>query len=144
MHRPVSGLQGIVVGETRFSAEAGIAILKKGGNAIDAAVAAALMEAVVSPHNTGIGGYGGCMMMYAAREKKAVSINFDSTAPRAAKPDMFVGKANANRVGALAVGVPGILRGFEAAVKKFGKKSWAEVVAPAQAAAEQGVPAPPS
>ena len=129
----------VVVANNRISAEAGLALLKSGGNAVDAAVAAALMEAVVAPGNCGIGGYGGCMVAYVAHEKKAVSIHSNSPAPMKATPEMFVGKGDANRYGALAVGVPGVLRGLEAAVKKFGKKSWAEVVAPAQEAAERGV-----
>jgi gamma-glutamyltranspeptidase/glutathione hydrolase len=130
---------GMVVANNRISAEAGLAILKNGGNAVDAAVAAALMEAVVAPSSCGIGGYGGCMVIYWAREQKAVSLNFNSVAPMTATPEMFVGKGNANKLGALAVGVPATLRGLETAVKKFGKKSWAEVIAPAQEVAERGV-----
>lgn len=139
MPEPASSPCGLVVANNRVSAEAGVAMLKAGGNAIDAAIAAALMEAVASPHNCGIGGYGGCMVIYLAREKREVAINFNCVAPMKATPDMFFGQGDANRVGPLAVAVPGVLRGFEAAVTKFGKLKWSEVVAPAQQRAEEGV-----
>jgi gamma-glutamyltranspeptidase/glutathione hydrolase len=88
---------------------------------------------------SGIGGFGGAIMLYAAHEKKAAAINFNSPAPARATPDMFAGKPEANRLGPLSVGVPGVLRGLEAAVKQLGCAKWADVVAPAQALAEDGV-----
>src|SRR5262245_28574092 len=78
---------GLVVGQPE-GAEAGNAVLAAGGNAVDAAVAAALVAGVVALHATGISGYGGHMVV-ARPGGKVAAIDFNSTAPAAAKPDMF-------------------------------------------------------
>ncbi|MCE9612637.1 MAG: gamma-glutamyltransferase family protein [Lentisphaerae bacterium] len=131
-------VRGWVASETRESAQAGVALLAAGGNAVDAAVATAIAETVVSPHNAGIGGFAGAMMIYRADRGETVALKFDTIAPRQATPDMFVGKRDQHRAGALSVGVPGVLRGLEAAVRQFGCRPWAEAVAPAQRLASEG------
>lgn len=133
-----SPTRGLVASESRESAEAGAAMLAAGGNAVDAAVAAALAETVVAPHNAGIGGFAGQMLVYLADRAETVAIRFDSVAPAAARADMFVGKRAQHRAGAMSVGVPGVLRGLETAVRRFGRLPWCRVVAPAHALAEDG------
>jgi gamma-glutamyltranspeptidase / glutathione hydrolase len=124
----------------------GMQILQGGGNAIDAAVAAALAVAVVAPHQTGIGGYGGHMTLALAKESRITSIDFNSTAPAAATEDMFPldaqGKVvgQANMYGWRAAGVPGILAGLMLAIERFGTRSFRELVQPAIALARDGFP----
>ncbi|HZN36339.1 MAG TPA: gamma-glutamyltransferase, partial [Pirellulaceae bacterium] len=124
----------------------GQTVLASGGNAIDAAVAAALVAAVAAPHQTGIGGYGGHMTLFAAKASKLTCIDFNSHAPAAARPDMFpldaAGKVvgQKNMYGWLAVGVPGILAGLHLALTKYGTKPFREIVQPAIGLAREGFP----
>ena len=121
-------------------------VLAAGGNAIDAAVAAALVAAVAAPHQTGIGGYGGHMTLFAAKANKLTCIDFNSHAPATARPDMFpldaTGKVvgQKNMYGWLAAGVPGILAGLHLALTKYGMKSFREIVQPAIGLAREGFP----
>lgn len=97
-------------------------ILKKGGNAVDAAVASLLTLTVVETFNVGIAGYGGSMVIYSAKDSKVYAIDFDSRAPLAFKPDNF-NEQNAT-FGYLAVGVPGIVAGLDLALKNHGTLPW--------------------
>src|SRR5262245_52215675 len=96
------------------AAAAGMEVLAAGGNAVDAVVAAALVAGVVAVPSTGISGYGGHLVV-ARPGGKVHAIDFNSTAPEAAKDDMFplddkgAVKGNANNYGWLAAGVPGVL-----------------------------------
>ncbi len=153
----LSGKNGAVVSSSPLAAEAGADILKRGGNAIDAAVGAMLAECVVQPHNVGLGGYGGAMVIYLARERRTTSINFDSVAPLAAAPDMFrpdpdavsgesgmlpvVGRVN--EYGYMAVTVPAVVSGLAFALRKYGSMSWADASLPARKLAREGFPASP-
>lgn len=133
--------RGLVVGQPE-AAKAGTAILDAGGNAIDAIVAAALVAGVVAVPSTGIGGYGGHMIV-ARGNGQTTAIDFNSTAPAAAKPDMFVDgsgtvKSAIHRHGWLAAGVPGVLAGLQLALDKFGTKSFADLVKPAMRFARDG------
>jgi gamma-glutamyltranspeptidase / glutathione hydrolase len=121
-------------------------ILAAGGNAVDAAVAAALVAAVVAPYHCGPGGYGGSMIVASADGKTVSGIDFNTVAPAAARPDMFIakntgpGKDPASMFGWKAVGVPGTLSGMQRALDRFGTKKFAEVVAPAIRFARDGFP----
>lgn len=159
-----SGPGGAISGEPTAE-KAGREIFAAGGNAIDAIVAAAFVAAVVVPHQTGLGGYGGHLTMAVGgrgegtgdREqetgdrgrgtggaKRIVSIDFNSMAPAAATADMFAAGADGkvagqrNMFGWLAAGVPGILAGLELAQKTYGTKTLSEVMQPAIGLAREG------
>ena len=110
-------------------------IFAEGGNAIDAAIAAAFVAGISSPSKCGIGGYGGSIMI--AQGDAVYCIDFNSIAPAAARPDMYpldakggvIGKVNYH--GWLAAGVPGTPAGLEMALRKFGTKSLREILQPA-------------
>src|SRR5262249_23594408 len=134
-----------LVNRHQESAEAGAAVLSAGGNAVDAAVAAALVAGVVAVPSTGIGGYGGHMVI-AQPDGKVTAIDFNSSAPTAAKPDMFaidekgVVKGAANMFGWLAAGVPSVLAGLQLALDRFGTRKFGELAKPAIAFARDGFP----
>jgi gamma-glutamyltranspeptidase/glutathione hydrolase len=112
----------------------GAAILKSGGNAVDAAVATAFAMAVTYPVAGNIGG-GGFMLVHPPQGKPAM-IEYRETAPAAATADMFV--KGVDQYGPKVVGVPGTVRGLEVAHKKFGKLPWKQVVEPAIRLAADG------
>ncbi len=118
-----------------LATEAGLKILADGGNAADAAVAAALMLSVVDGHNSGLGG--GCFILARAADGHMVAIDGRETAPAAAHAEMFIrnGKADANlsQTGALAIGVPGAVAAYHRLSTELGTGRWA---AAAQMAAE--------
>lgn len=127
---------GIVVAVSPPGADTGRAILQKGGNAVDAAVATAFAMAVTYPAAGNIGG-GGFMLIYPAGGKTApVVIDYREKAPRAAHKTMFTKKDS--RYSAKAVGVPGTVRGLALAHAKFGKLPWKDLVMPAVHLAEEG------
>ena len=137
---------GVVVGYPRAK-EAGMEIMAAGGNAVDAVIASALVAGVIALPSCGIGGYGGHLMM-STRDGRTAAIDFNSTAPAAARPDMFPVDAKgdvknkSNYVGWLAAGVPGTLAGLQLGLDKFGSMKFAEVVAPAIRYAREGFEAP--
>src|SRR5262245_3930912 len=106
---------GAVVGENE-GMRVGLKVLVEGGNAVDAAVAAALMACIAVPARCGIGGYGGHMVI-APTGKKITAIDFNTVAPVAARADMFpldekgAGQGRINFVGGCAGGGPGVLAG---------------------------------
>lgn len=126
--------RGIILGDVH-GVEAANKIFAQGGNAVDAAVAAAFVAGITSPSKCGIGGYGGSIMI--SQGDEIYCIDFDSTAPAAARPDMYPLDAKGaviNRVnfhGWLAAGVPGTPAGLQMALRKFGTKSLREVLQPA-------------
>ncbi|HKB02949.1 MAG TPA: gamma-glutamyltransferase [Gemmataceae bacterium] len=142
--RSADRLGGLLNGQPQ-AAEAGLAVLAAGGNAVDAAVCAALVAGVVAVPSCGIGGYGGHLVI-ANPGGKVTAIDFNSAAPAAAKPDMFtadekgVVKGQVNNFGWLAAGVPGTLAGLQLAIDKFGTKKFAELVRPAIRYAREGFP----
>lgn len=114
----------------------------KGGNAVDAAVAAGLTLGVVDSHNSGIGG--GCFLVIRAADGSVAAIDGREMAPAKAHRDMYVigGKLDdeASKTGALASGIPGVLRAYDLALKKHGRLTLAELLLPAADLAEKGFP----
>ncbi len=123
-----------------LATQAALQAYEKGGNAIDAAVAAGLTLGVVDGHNSGIGG--GCFFVIRAADGTLTCIDGREMAPAKAHRDMYLvdGKLDpeASRTGALASAVPGALRAYERALKKHGKLSLADLLLPAATIAEQG------
>jgi gamma-glutamyltranspeptidase / glutathione hydrolase len=141
-HEPVYARKGMVVAQEPLAADVGIAVLKSGGNAVDAAVAVGFALAVTHPFAGNIGG-GGFMLIRMA-DGRAMFIDFREKAPRKATRDMYL-DANGNvtpdsLLGWRAVGVPGTVRGFELALKKYGHKPWWELLQPAIRLAASGFP----
>lgn len=132
---------GIVVAEHRLAAEAGVEILRQGGNAVDAAVATALAVCVVNPTSCGIGG-GGFMVIFERRSGRVAALDYRERAPAAASRDMFIRNGNADsnlsRFGGLAVAVPGEIAGITTALRRYGTLKLAQVAAPAIALARDG------
>src|SRR3954471_706408 len=135
-----TGDQGAVATVQPIATEAAIAAMKKGGNAIDGAVAAALTLGVVDGHNSGIGG--GCFLLIRLADGTTVAIDGRETAPAAADRNMFVrnGKAapELSQTGALASGVPGSLAAYDYVLRKYGKLSLKDHLLEAAAIAERG------
>lgn len=138
------GAHGMVASDSREASRAGVEILKAGGNAIDAAAATAFALAVTRPYSAGLGG-GGFLMVRFAESGQVFILDYRETAPSAATADMFV-KARAahpdapppSRFGGLAVAVPGHVAGHATLLKRFGRKTLAEVVEPARKLAAEG------
>jgi gamma-glutamyltranspeptidase/glutathione hydrolase len=126
---------GIVVCVSPPAAEVGAAILKRGGNAVDAAVAVAFALAVTWPEAGNIGGGG--FMLVAAPGKDVTCIEYRETAPKAAPVDLFA-DGKVTFLSHKAAGVPGTVRGLALAHKRFGKLKWPDVVLPAAKLAEDG------
>jgi gamma-glutamyltranspeptidase / glutathione hydrolase len=134
--KAVEAKQGMVVSVSGPASDVGIAILQKGGNAVDAAVAVAFALAVTHPTAGNIGG-GGFMLVH-PREGEPTFFDYRETAPGKATKDMF--KKNESHLTHRVVGVPGTVRGLEMAHKRFGKLPWKDVVLPAVELAEKGFP----
>jgi gamma-glutamyltranspeptidase/glutathione hydrolase len=132
--KPVEARHGMVVSVSAPGTEVGVEILKKGGNAVDAAVATAFALAVTYPAAGNIGG-GGFMMVHPVKGDP-ICIEYRETAPAAAHKTMY-GKDD-SWYSHKAVGVPGTVRGMALAHQRFGKLTWKELVMPAVKLAEEG------
>ena len=132
-----------VVAQEGHAAEIGRDAMRRGGNAIDAAVATAFALAVTHPSAGNLGG-GGFLVAYDARNRVVVTIDFREAAPKAATPRMYLGPDGkllpGHRVGARAAGVPGTVRGLSQAHRKLGRLAWSELVRPAARLAREGFP----
>ncbi len=143
---PVRTKHAMVVSVHHLAAEAGVDILKQGGNAVDAAVATGFALAVVYPDAGNLGGGGFMLIHLAAKGKKPgknTFIDYRERAPAAATRDMYLDKdgnviPQASTVGYLAVGVPGSVAGLAYAEAKYGKLGLKTVMAPAIALASEG------
>ncbi|HZQ52789.1 MAG TPA: gamma-glutamyltransferase [Bryobacteraceae bacterium] len=137
---PVQAKHGMVVAQEPIAADVGLAVLKSGGNAVDAAVAVGFALAVTHPVAGNLGG-GGFLLVRMANGK-ATFFDFRERAPGKASRDMYLGPdGNATKdsvFGWRSSGVPGSVAGFQAAYKEFGTKPWAELVAPAVKLARDG------
>jgi gamma-glutamyltranspeptidase / glutathione hydrolase len=135
------GKQGAVTSASKDATEIGLEVLKKGGNAVDAAVAVAFALGVSHPTAGNIGG-GGFMVIRTA-DGKATTFDYREVAPRSATRDMYVNGAGEvtkdSRLGPRAAGVPGDVAGMEMAHRRFGKLKWNDLVMPAVALARDGV-----
>jgi len=131
-NRQVVAKRGMVASAHALASQAGLDILKAGGNAVDAAVAAAFAIGVVEPNASGIGGEG-MMVVYLADRKKATAIDYRSAAPAAI--DFPKGVPD---TGHAAVAIPGTVAGLTTALQKYGTMPLAKVLAPAIRLAEKG------
>ncbi len=131
----------VVVAQERFAAGAGRDVLRRGGNAVDAAIATALALAVTVPEAGNLGG-GGFIVLYLADRREVVTVDFRELAPESATPTMYLGPDGKprprHRAGAWAAGVPGTVKGLGLAHSRFGKCPWAELVRPAANLAREG------
>ncbi|MDB6029583.1 MAG: gamma-glutamyltransferase 1 [Verrucomicrobiales bacterium] len=137
-----TGVDGIAVSVNPIATQAAIDTMKKGGNAIDAAVAAALTLGVVDGHNSGIGG--GCFILIRHANGSFNCIDGRETAPAKATRDMFLrnGKADPelSQTGALAVATPGALAAYNMAIERWGKRPLKEHLLAASKIADDGFP----
>ncbi|MCC6585213.1 MAG: gamma-glutamyltransferase [Bryobacterales bacterium] len=150
------GNAGVVASEPADSVRAGVRLFEGGGNAFDAAAATCLVTCMMQPHQTDIGGYVCSAVVREAKTGKVWSLDSNSVAPMRARDGMYqivpkgakAGineneygcsvKDNANVVGPLAVGVPGVMAGIGMLWEKFGRAKWEQVIAPAQEMVDRG------
>jgi len=142
IHHPVVGQKGMVATQHPDATKAGIEILKKGGNAVDAAVAVGFALAVVLPRAGNIGG-GGFMLIHSPDMVEPIAINYRERAPSDAYKEMFLDKdKNVDNhlfnLSHLSVGIPGTVAGLTQALEKYGTLSLKEVLKPAIRLAEKG------
>ena len=150
-HTPVEGERGVCAAGHRLAAQAGVRVMREGGNAVDALCAAAFTAFVVEPASCGIGGYGH-ISLWLAESRRFVSIDAYGRAPLAARDDMFeiapgpptyyghpYTTGDRAATGPLAPAVPGAVSGFCEAQAKHGRLARERVLAPAIEAAEAGV-----
>src|SRR5258708_109262 len=140
---PVTSKAGMVITTSAPASDVGAAVLRKGGNAVDAAVATAFALAVTHPSAGNIGG-GGFMVIRPARGRP-ITIDYRERAPLGSTPTMYLDSGGKiarqlTATGYLAPGVPGTVRGLAAAHKKWGKLAWKADVMPAVLLAEKGFP----
>ena len=132
----VTAKSGMVVTVSAPASEVGVEILKRGGNAVDAAVAVAFALLVAWPEAGNIGG-GGFMLVHPADGRPPVCVEYRETAPSASTAAMY--SLTDSRLGHKMVGVPGTLRGLELAHREFGTLPWSRLVAPAFRMAREGI-----
>lgn len=142
IHHPAIGRQGMVVAQSRTAAAIGAEILKKGGNAVDAAVAVAFAETVTLPRAGNIGG-GGYMLVHDAASGKTVAIEYYGEAPSGLADDYLLGpngRLSEEKVMSFkGVAVPGTVAGLYEAHRRFGHLPWAKLVQPALDLARKGL-----
>ena len=144
---PVRARRGMVASTSRPASEVGVEILKRGGNAVDAAIAVALALAVTYPAAGNLGGGG--FMMIRMRDGRTTAIDYREMAPAAATRDIYLDKngdlikgEGSSTVGYRASGVPGTVAGMALALEKYGSKklTWSQLVEPARRLAADGFP----
>ncbi len=130
---------GMIASGHALASEAGLRVLKSGGNAIDAAVAAWAVQGLTEPEMTGLGG-DMFMLIYLAKTGEVKFINGTGVAPMAATVDFYKGKGGLPSDGILSVSVPGAVAGAELAAKAYGTRPLSELMAPAVELADKGFP----
>ncbi len=139
---PVRGTHAMVVSTEPRATQVGVEVLRRGGNAVDAAVAVGFALAVTHPSAGNLGGGGFMLIRNAGGE--TVFIDYREVAPLAARRDMYVDEegnplSDASTIGYRASGVPGTVAGFALALERYGTMKWADVLAPAIMLARDGV-----
>jgi gamma-glutamyltranspeptidase/glutathione hydrolase len=144
MRAPAVAAHAMVAAANPHATRAGLEILRAGGNAVDAAVAALLVLNVVEPQSSGIGG-GGFFLIWDHATRRVAAIDGRETAPAATTPELLLQADGTPQpfypqriTGGRPVGVPGLLRAMDVALRRFGTRSLAQVAAPAIALAEAG------
>jgi gamma-glutamyltranspeptidase/glutathione hydrolase len=140
--KPLNSKKGMVVSAHPLASEAGLEMLRKGGNAVDAAVATTFAISVVEPLSAGIGG-GGFLLLHEGKTGTIKALDFRERAPLKATKDMYLDAQGKVRPGAsvdgyLAVGTPGTVAGMYEVHRRYGKLPWQEVVKPAIKLAKNG------
>ena len=134
------GTRGAIATVQPIATEAGLSVLNSGGNALDAAVAAALMLGVVDSHNSGLGG--GCFVLIRRPNGDIIAIDGREEAPAAAHRDMYLREGRAvpelSQTGPMAIGIPGALAAYDAALKASGTRTITELIRPAIGVARKG------
>jgi len=142
IHHPVLSRGGMVSSQNAVASAVGVDILRRGGNAVDAAVATALALAVTLPRAGNLGG-GGFMLVYLAQQKKTIALEYYDEAPAALRRDTLLGADGkvdpGKRYSFLGVGVPGTPMGLYEAHRRYGHLPWRTLVAPALRLADQGL-----
>ncbi|MEN3326256.1 MAG: gamma-glutamyltranspeptidase / glutathione hydrolase [Acidobacteriota bacterium] len=142
---PVRGRHGMVASTNEVASRVGVEIMKRGGNAVDAAIAVAFALAVTHPAAGNLGGGG--FMMIRLKDGRTTAIDYREMAPNAAHRNVYLDKngeliegEGGSLVGYRAAGVPGTVRGMELALKKYGsgKLTWAQLIEPARQLAGRG------
>ena len=141
VNRGVIAKNGMVVSAHPLASEVGVNILKKGGNAVDAAIAVQFALAVVHPSAGNIGGGG--FMVYRSGLGEVYTLDFREVAPSSAHRDMYIGEheiviEDLSTRGHLASGVPGVVDGMIKAFEQFGVLSWEDLINPAIELAKNG------
>jgi len=138
---PAVSPRGAVAAAHPLAAEAGASVMRRGGNAVDAAVAAAFALAVVEPQSSGLGG-GGFALLYTAKDRKVHVLDFREVGPQAARPDMYVQAGQPRQdlanAGPLSVAVPAAVKGYAELAKRFGKRPLSQLTSPAEQIALRG------
>ena len=135
-----AGTRGMVSSAHALATNVGKAILQKGGNAFDAAVATAAALNVVEPMMSGIGGYG-TILIYSARQRKCRFLNSSGRIPHSIDSDLFrppTANYEANRRGPMAISTPGNVRAWQKLTDTYGYLPWAELLQPAIDLAQEG------
>ncbi len=140
--QPLTSKRGMVVSAHPLASQAGLEILRQGGNAVDAAVATTFAISVVEPFSAGIGG-GGFLLLHQANNSQMKALDFRERAPLKATKNMYLdaqGKVRpkASIDGYLSVGVPGTVAGLYQVHRQYGKLPWAKLVAPSIKYAQDG------
>ncbi|PZQ32001.1 MAG: gamma-glutamyltransferase [Stenotrophomonas acidaminiphila] len=136
------GTGGAAATISEQATQSAMTILDQGGNAVDAAVAAAATLGVTDPFSCGIGG-GGFMVVYLAKDQRVITIDHREMAPAATTPTLFIedGKEmvfDTAVASGLSIGVPGTVRGWDEALRRYGTMSLGQVLAPAIKVADEG------
>ncbi|MDQ5835215.1 MAG: gamma-glutamyltransferase [Acidobacteriota bacterium] len=146
---PVRARHGMVASTSKLASQAGVEILKRGGNAVDAAIAVAFALAVTYPAAGNLGGGG--FMMIRLRDGRTTAIDYREMAPAAANRNVYLDERGelkkgegGSLIGYRAAGVPGTVAGMELALKKYGsgKLTWSQLIEPARRLAAEGFALP--